>query len=238
MSPLVPSPYDKRISRYEARLEAHPKKKTEFLRNRIKNLKGKRDIYAFNNRPDTPLPFNAGYENAVNAANQQRTDAYSGAASERYGIENQYGLNNSDNPLSQAAQMERAFRQRTMGTGNTLAARGQLYSGALERAQSSNRLGHAVDLDNLAREYQSRLAEIKSPKEIEQEYSAALTTAGDKRLEEAANEEVDPSEAPMLGKAGRQLKQKYREKIAAAKKAGKDKKARKLTKKFNEIKGV
>lgn len=54
-----------------------------------------------------------------------------------------------NNPFSQAALAKRNYDQRQTGTTNSMAARGQLYSGALTSAKAGNELGYQQTTDAL-----------------------------------------------------------------------------------------
>lgn len=59
------------------------------------------------------------------------------------------------NPFSKAGLLKRTYQQSRRGTTNSYAANGQLYSGALGRAQDSNTFNYLQGQDALLKNFQS-----------------------------------------------------------------------------------
>jgi hypothetical protein len=64
------------------------------------------------------------------------------------------------NPFSQAAALQRIFRQNQQANTNGYAARGQLYSGALQRAQDHTAFGFQQGQDSLLKSFGERAREL------------------------------------------------------------------------------
>lgn len=73
---------------------------------------------------------------------------------------NQDGSVNSANPYSQAQQYMDAWKRSVTGTNNSMAASGQLYSGARVNAQGRNDRGYAMASDALKRSTADRYHQI------------------------------------------------------------------------------
>lgn len=65
-----------------------------------------------------------------------------------------------NNPYSKAAQLQRSYDNAKRGTTNSMAAQGQLYSGALTNAQNTNDTGYSTSKDTLEKNLGSILAGI------------------------------------------------------------------------------
>lgn len=66
----------------------------------------------------------------------------------------------ADNPFSQAALLKRRYDQQQTGTQNSMAARGQLYSGALQNQKTSNELGYQGNSDAIVKALTAALKRI------------------------------------------------------------------------------
>jgi hypothetical protein len=113
------------------------------------------------------LPFDPVYEQTVSNNGQRLTDTLAGIQNE--GNQDltaagytqngdQFALDPS-NPFSRAALLQRHYDQSQAGATNGLAARGQLYSGALQNAQNENRFqldqGNNANLSSLQAQLQA-----------------------------------------------------------------------------------
>jgi hypothetical protein len=99
----------------------------------------------------SPVPFNpnvlppdAAYEQQIGALGAQRDTTLAGLATQRQGGLLDYGYTQDqsgglafdpNNPYSRAAVLKRHYDESRRGTGTSLAAQGQLYSGAYQTAQ-------------------------------------------------------------------------------------------------------
>lgn len=98
------------------------------------------------------LPLDPIYDQQAGGLQKRRDDTLSGLAGTRtralldYGYSAQYDANGNatgltfdpNNPDSRAAQLKRRYNEAKAGTTNSMANRGQLYSGALLNAQDTN----------------------------------------------------------------------------------------------------
>jgi hypothetical protein len=103
-----------------------------------------------------PLPPDATYDQQVAAYGQRRDDTIAGYEGQKTSALADYGYGatydadgnvasltvDPNNPYSRAAQLKRSYDQSKTGTTNSLAARGQLYSGAMTNAQDANDRGY------------------------------------------------------------------------------------------------
>lgn len=123
-----------------------------------------------------PLPVDPAYDAQVAGLARTRDDTLAGLGTQRtaalanYGYNAQYdpsggvsGLTvDPSNPFSRAALLTRNYQQSKAGTTNSLASRGQLYSGAMQTAQNANDFGYLQGQDNLQKQLTALLADISS----------------------------------------------------------------------------
>lgn len=95
--------------------------------------------------------LNRNFQNQEAALAQQETDTRS-----QYGFDAQY----ASNPLTKANLLQRSYEQGRLGATNSMAARGQLYSGATSNALGYEDFNHASNYNNLQTEYQGLLNKI------------------------------------------------------------------------------
>lgn len=91
----------------------------------------------------TPRPPDPGLENAQLVANRGVAISRGNAAYDTGNLGFDYGYNpdgsiNTANPYSRAALYQKQYEESKLGTTNSLAAQGQLYSGAMANAQGRN----------------------------------------------------------------------------------------------------
>jgi hypothetical protein len=106
-----------------------------------------------------PAPFYDPMLDAYTASalrNQQLQGAWgtyqSGELDREYGFDNTGGID-PNNPYSRAALLQRSYQDAQRGNTNSYAAAGQLYSGALGRAQSRSYQDYDIGLDRLKTQY-------------------------------------------------------------------------------------
>jgi hypothetical protein len=104
--------------------------------------------------PIQPQPYDPGLEQSKLQAglNIGLSDAEAGYQSDQAGYRlgfNADGSANTSNPWSQAMQLEQNYKRSQTGTTNSLAAQGQLYSGAMMNAQARNDRLYAQDYAGL-----------------------------------------------------------------------------------------
>lgn len=107
-------------------------------------------------KPAAKRPVDPVYDQAVAALQRRRGDTLAGLAQEQVGTLANYGYGaqfdssgaptalafDPANPFSRAALLRRNYQQAQSGTKNSLASRGQLYSGAMLNAQNANDRGY------------------------------------------------------------------------------------------------
>lgn len=121
-----------------------------------------------------PLPVDAAYQAQMAALARQRDAQIAGLGQQRQTGLLQYGYVqdpttgaisfDASNPLSQAALMKLNFDRAHTGNTNSLAARGQLYSGALQNAQNETTRQQGVAEDQQIKALQAFLAKIDAGK--------------------------------------------------------------------------
>lgn len=107
-----------------------------------------------------PLPFDPIYEGQVGINTTSFNNTNVGLDQEQSGAVRSYGLDDPSDPFSRAALLKQVWQQRGRASGNSLAARGQLYSGAYQNAQNANALGQEQGLDSLRKGQNAVLANI------------------------------------------------------------------------------
>ena len=75
-------------------------------------------------------------------------------------LEQQYGFNNSSDPYSVAMRLQDAYQSQQRGTTNSLAAQGQLYSGALQNQRNADAKGYAQSYHDAYQQYQGAKDQI------------------------------------------------------------------------------
>jgi hypothetical protein len=68
-------------------------------------------------------------------------------------LSNEYGIGDTSNPYSKAALLQESYNRSKLGTTNSMASQGQLYSGALQNAQGENDRNYSINSDALKRAY-------------------------------------------------------------------------------------
>jgi hypothetical protein len=91
-----------------------------------------------------------------------RDDAYGQIQYDEGRVKQEYGFDDVSNPFSRAALLQRSFQERQRGTTNTLAARGQLYSGAIQNQRALDQRGYDQAYDSTKRSYDDALQGIIS----------------------------------------------------------------------------
>jgi hypothetical protein len=106
------------------------------------------------------LPVDPSYEGQVAALARQRDDTLLGLAGQRTQGLQDYGYTQAptgaltfdpSNPFSRAALLRKNYMEGKQGTQTGMAARGQLYSGALQTAQAANDTGFNQGENSLQR---------------------------------------------------------------------------------------
>jgi hypothetical protein len=103
------------------------------------------------------VAYDAAYDEELAAYRRRLQREQSNIAYERGRTQQEYGFEDATDPYSRARMLERAYTQRRAATTTGLAARGQLYSGALRGAQAENRFGYEQQTAQTRKEYLDRL---------------------------------------------------------------------------------
>lgn len=141
-------------------------------------------------------PLNdAGYNANVNSTTREFNDTNLVLGNKEYGVKEQYGFDPqfAANPYTRANLLKRAADTRFRSTGNTMAARGQLYSGATSRARSADEFTAGAETDEARRSYNEALASIQAEKMAAQRArDTGMDTAYLAMIERAQEAEPDP----------------------------------------------
>ena len=118
-----------------------------------------------------------------------------------YGL-GQYGADIASNPYSRAAMLQRSYNQNQRASLNTMAARGQLYSGATQNQANANASNYSSAYDALAKDFGARTQAITSARiQAEQDKSNADEIAARRAADE--NQKIyatSPYDAPRFSK--------------------------------------
>lgn len=152
----------------------------------------------------TPLPFDATYDSTISSATRDRDMALQNNAYEQQRLQSAYGFDNpAANPYSRAALLTKSYQQRDLGSINSMAARGQLYSGSTQNALNTNldEFGQAYDAARTSYEDELRAVGDKSV-QAQNAYSDTASQALSDALARALDQDVDPLYAPEKQKKG------------------------------------
>src|SRR3954454_24452853 len=76
------------------------------VKDQLQNLRARR---YFRQQRHTPIPFSAAYDTTVGQARDTRDQTLASLAGKQQGIEQQYGINDTSNPYSEARQLESTY---------------------------------------------------------------------------------------------------------------------------------
>jgi hypothetical protein len=158
--------------------------------------------------PNAPLPVDPGYDATQAGLARQRDVTYTGLEQQRQGAYLQYGYKqdangqitfDATNPYSQAAMAKRQYDQQRAGNTNSMAARGQLYSGALTNAQNATSMQEGQTNDTLQKQFASFLARTEAAKaQAGVDYEMGMAGALGTRVQNAASSPLyDPVTPPV-----------------------------------------
>ena len=103
-----------------------------------------------------------------------------------YGL-GQYGADIASNPYSRAAMLQRSYNQNQRASVNTMASRGQLYSGATQNQANANAANYGSAYDALSKDYGARLSQIGIQRqEAQSKRGAAIEAAGRDAVSQAS----------------------------------------------------
>lgn len=157
------------------------------------------------------LPINPQYGADVNAAQRNLDTALQTDQAQRAGLGATYGLgvdatgnviDDKSNPYSRAAALQTAYDQSVRGTNNSYAARGQLYSGAIQNAQNWNATQNGSRRDALIREFTSVRTGLDSRDlSARNAYQAAVDAAGAQNIQYGIDHPPDAASVPAVATA-------------------------------------
>jgi hypothetical protein len=145
----------------------------------------------------TQLPWNASTETQIGFANRNYNDEIASLAQQEYGVRSEFGFDQefANNPLTRANLLKKSYNQARLGATNSMASRGQLYSGA-----TSNQLGYAdadynESRDSEMKQYQGLRNEIaQSRLGAARTRDESIAAAHAEALEAALGQELDSSQ--------------------------------------------
>ena len=153
------------------------------------------------------LPPDASYEQQVGLLGKQHDIDTAGLQQAKQQALLQYGYTQDasgnlafdpSNPFSQAAMLKRSYDQGQAGNTNSYAARGQLYSGALQNAQNETGFQYQKSNNTLSNALQAFLAQNTGGlAQADLNYQSGLSGAASTRVQNAANNPLyQPSAVP------------------------------------------
>lgn len=149
------------------------------------------------------LPVDPFYDAAVGSANRNLAAGLAQLQYQRGQLGSTFGLGidpsgavfeDVSNPYSRAATLQKLYDQSRRGTGTTMAARGQLYSGAMQNAQNQNAQTNLQRRDEMIRQFMAAQQDLR-----QRELSAggahadALAQAGSDAVMRALANRPDPA---------------------------------------------
>lgn len=152
--------------------------------------------------PYSPAPWDSAEQLSDAGADAKYNNALLNAGYKKTAYETEYGLDPgfndyTANPYSRAALLEQSYKRADRSSGNSLAAAGQLYSGASQNAESYNREHDAQERNSLEATYRKALQGVG------EEEAGALNTREEERaaakwkaVEAAGSAELEPQTAP------------------------------------------
>lgn len=114
--------------------------------------------------PPVPRLDDSIYQSQLNQLQTGFNDSSLALGQRETGIREQFGFDPqyASNPYTRANMLQRAAQQRFRGTTNSMAGRGQLYSGATNRARSADEFTSGGELDSARREYAESLRGVEA----------------------------------------------------------------------------
>lgn len=154
------------------------------------------------------LPVDPFYDAAAGNANRNLSTTLAGLQYQRGQLGSTYGFgtdasgnvfDDPSNPYSRAAVMKKSYDDRKLGTTTSMAAQGQLYSGALQNAQNENARQNDMGRDSLIRQFMAAQQQIRQGElQAQGTYQDQLGQAGSDRLLRALAARPDPASVPAL----------------------------------------
>lgn len=198
------SPYQKRIADIRNRIQHHSGDDSR-LRNRLQGVQqqhqqsqgGGGGGAPGQQPPQAPLPWDSQYETQMGQLGRDRDFALSQNQFNQGQLSSDYGFGNSSDPFSVARNLQYQWEVTNRGTQNSMAAQGQLYSGANQDLYAYNRRNYDQSVDAAQKEYQAQLRDLIAQRyDIQSQYNQGAIGAKADQLASAMQERVDPAEAP------------------------------------------
>lgn len=151
-------------------------------------------------------PVDPFLEAAQGSANRQLSTTLQGLQYQRGQLGSEFGLgvtpqgtvfDDPSNPYSRAAALQLAHDRSVQGTTTSMAAQGQLYSGATQNAQNENQRVTGQNRDSLIRQFLGEQNRIKDAElQAQNAYQDRLTDANSSSLERALAARPDAASVP------------------------------------------
>lgn len=150
-------------------------------------------------KPPVPTLNDSGFNIASAGIQRDYLNTMTGLQAREYGLRSEYGFDPdfAQNPYTRANLLKSNYNRAFNNTGNTYAAQGQLYSGALDRARAFDADNFQQQQYQLRGQYDADLAELESSRlGAENERASALDRARLEMLDRALSKEPDPTLYP------------------------------------------
>lgn len=224
----VPTKYDDRIKTLRQRIQHKPGPNNN-LRDKLTHLRVKK--FAKVAGQPNQMPWNAAYETSLGNDTLAYNNAMAGINQQGAALNQEYGFGDTSNPFNRANLLQQAYQRNRANTANTYAARGQLYAGSTQNAQSFDTQTFNQGLDALQRDYASKQQALtQAGLTAQTDRTTADNAAYVQALQDALN--TRPDGAPALPKF---VSKFYKQRIQKAEKHHKSHRADKLRKKFKNL---
>lgn len=158
-------------------------------------------------QPPVRMADDSIYQNKINALRTGLNDTNLALDRQQYGVREQFGFDPefASNPYTQANMLARRAQQRFAGTTDSVAARGQLYSGNVNRLRQADEFTSGAEMDATRRDYLGSLSEIEqkrlaAQRELEggsaDAYEDLIARMQDRELEPDLFSEAAPGKKP------------------------------------------
>ena len=156
--------------------------------------------------PSVGLPIDPQYDASMGAAERARARALAEITAQRASLGSTYGMgvnsqggvfDDPSNPYSRAAVLKLIYDRRVQGNTNQMAARGQLYSGALQTEQNTAASDNSRQRDALIREFLANNVSLTAQELAAQDaYTDSVSGAGADRIARAIANRPDAASVP------------------------------------------
>jgi hypothetical protein len=144
----------------------------------------------------TQLPWNASSETQQGFANRNYNDEMASLNQQDFAVRSDFGFDQefANNPLTRANLLKKSYDQARTGAVNSMAARGQLYSGATSNQLSYADADYNESRDSEMKQYQGLRNEIAQSKlGAARTRDESIAAAHAEALEAALGQELDSS---------------------------------------------